>query len=232
MNIYRSEKGEIFQAVGCCEKGKVLWFKNVMVGFKLPGIGSPILVDGKWYVVRSAQKHQCYTCKLLRCTNTGFNCSNVLERGQNLQEVTELNSSITDWVAGQLYQSHNTLYIAYEQRGVQKLKVLFSDSRVEKQMMLKHVVSELIEVEHSDLEELIRDTYNKKGYCLANDEELSNGVSITITVSNCEASSEDIDELDAFKYAEDYQHKLDAVMQDLCRRKLLDPGRYLINIFW
>lgn len=95
-------------------------------------------------------------------------------------------------------------------------------------MMIK---KQIIEMEYSELEELVKKVYGIE-WSLVADQELGNDSSYSVEISKEEIDGYEIGRLEAWKKGKFVGWLAPWIMTDLCNNGHLEPGDYLIQISW
>lgn len=86
------------------------------------------------------------------------------------------------------------------------------------------------EVQYHDLDDYIQEVYGHEFNCVA-DQEWSNDSKKTVWAEEG-TDKWDQEKVDKFVATGHYSFSLQAILRDLCNRKLLEPGKYLVSICW
>lgn len=95
--------------------------------------------------------------------------------------------------------------------------------------MINHTKQTIISVEADDLQKLIEETYGYR-YEIVADMELSNDDLVESNVEKDELMDYDQNEVDEYGKTGRGSFLLHKLMQDLCNKNLLIPGKYLIRV--
>ena len=90
---------------------------------------------------------------------------------------------------------------------------------------------EYFEVDYSEFEQFVRQEYDVELEFACN-QESSNDVSYTFSVDNKPLNNYDENKLSKFKAGEDPQFISHILLNDLCNRGVIEPGKYLIKVSW
>lgn len=93
------------------------------------------------------------------------------------------------------------------------------------------MIKTFVETDYKELEDLILKTYGIE-YNIAAYEEVKNYTSITKTVCAKSLDKGDLSDLDAFKSGEFRFYILGTLLDDMCRLKVIEPGEYIVGIYW
>ena len=100
-------------------------------------------------------------------------------------------------------------------------------------MELKHeTIQEVHCVDYGDFDEFINRIYNVKDYSIITNEELNNDSHKLFHVVKEKLEDWDKETLERFIKGEDPSWVTQILLQDLCNRDLIEPGRYLIEVCW
>jgi hypothetical protein len=92
----------------------------------------------------------------------------------------------------------------------------------------------VIEMEYGELEKLIEKTYGFEEYSIPAEEEKGNECSLTFNLVKDEEINEwdkaDLEKMKTTKKPMQYRTHL--LMQDMCNNGVLEPGDYVVKIFW
>lgn len=96
------------------------------------------------------------------------------------------------------------------------------------------IKKQVIEMEYGELEELIEKTYGFEEYSIPAEEEKGNDCSLTFNLVKGEEPNEwhkkDLAKMKETK--KPMQYRTHILMQDMCNNSILEPGDYIVNIFW
>lgn len=99
-------------------------------------------------------------------------------------------------------------------------------------MQLEHTKEVKIIVDYYDVEVLIHKIYGSHFEIVAQ-EEASNDSNLTFTVEAKEPEYDwDRDELEKFTSNRTSDCSTSLILNDMCRKGIIEPGNYLINISW
>jgi hypothetical protein len=92
----------------------------------------------------------------------------------------------------------------------------------------------VIEMEYGELEKLIEKTYGFEEYSIPAEEEMGNYCSYTTELTKDEVldgyDKEDLEKMKTSK--KPMQWRTHLLMQDMCNNGILEPGDYVVKIFW
>jgi hypothetical protein len=98
-------------------------------------------------------------------------------------------------------------------------------------MELKHVKEMVISVDYNEFEKFVKKHYGGK-YEFAPDEECNNDFSRRYVVNENGPDKWQKESLKTYKENGSGSYLAYAFFQDLCHRKLIEPGVYLISVRW
>ncbi len=90
----------------------------------------------------------------------------------------------------------------------------------------------MIEVDYSEVEQIIQDTYGIKEYNLPCAEETGNDTALTYNISPEEANASTLESINKMRLDKCVSYKTLALMNDLCFKGLIEAGEYVIEICW
>ena len=93
------------------------------------------------------------------------------------------------------------------------------------------------EVNYQHLNDLLNETYKLKNFNIADKCESRNGSYLKFNVKSysyhdCENFDEVINKLRRDEYVEDIRGVIEILLKDLCFKKIIEPGKYIVTIFW